>query len=407
MVAAAALVTTAAHARKSEPHDEATTYASRHADEREEADHRHGDGRVDGGTGASGCNEKNGSAQDAPLQEDCDAPYQPSGIWRYQPQAEELYTHLWTQTGVAILIGMNFLMNIVSKEIDPMGTEYVMFWQILEDFFNIVFMLELALNMYGTWFFRFWRSGWNVFDFIVVGVGIIDTLRIDLPSPLKMLRMMRAFRVFRLFAKIKSLNKIVVSLAHAVPGMSNAMMINVLVMCIYAVVGVEFFEGGGGCLQPNRTLGFGPASLTTARGGCYGEEYFGAFGKSMYTLFQVLTGESWSEAIVRPLIWSYNTPMEQFGTAFFFVSFIVVNAIVLLNVVVAVLLEKMATDEDADAQQAQDASQIGSDMSILMEEMSSIKDSVRDCRADMESMQSQINKLVDLLENAKQLRVSV
>ena len=66
----------------------------------------------------------------------------------------------------------------------------------------------------------------------------------------------------------------------------------------------------------------------------YGQEYWGNFMKSLYTLFQVLTGESWSEAVARPLLeWS---PVP---TAIYFVSFMLLNGIVLINVVVAVLLE--------------------------------------------------------------------
>ena len=53
--------------------------------------------------------------------------------------------------------------------------------------------------------------------------------------------MIRAFRVFRLFKRIKSLNKIIVSLGKAVPGVLNAFFVVFLVMCIYAILGVDFF----------------------------------------------------------------------------------------------------------------------------------------------------------------------
>ena len=81
-----------------------------------------------------------------------------------------------------------------------------------QDVFNWCFLIELSLNMYGHWCKPFWKSGWNVFDVIVVTVGLLNMLRLALPGPLRLLRMMRAFRVFRLFKRIKSLNKIIVSL---------------------------------------------------------------------------------------------------------------------------------------------------------------------------------------------------
>ena len=70
-------------------------------------------------------------------------------------------------------------------------------------------------------------------------------LAIPLPGPLRLLRTLRAFRVFRLFKRVKSLNKIVVSLGKAMPGVMNAFLILTLVMCIYAILAVDFFQAEG------------------------------------------------------------------------------------------------------------------------------------------------------------------
>ena len=77
-------------------------------------------------------------------------------------------------------------------------------------------------------------------------------------------------------------------------------------------------------------------------GARFGTAYFGNFLKSLYTLFQVLTGDSWSEAIGRPLM-AY-TPTS----GIYFVSFILLTPIILINVVVAVLLEKMVSEEEEE-----------------------------------------------------------
>ena len=73
------------------------------------------------------------------------------------------------------------------------------------------------------------QSGWNVFDFIVVAVGILLMAAGDAlaGTPLSNLKMLRAFRVFRLFKRIKSLNKVVMSLLNAIPGVTNAFIIMV------------------------------------------------------------------------------------------------------------------------------------------------------------------------------------
>ena len=140
------------------------------------------------------------------------------GFWKFQPQAEKLYTNMKVQFFVAALIAGNFVCNIVEKWIDPKGTEYPDVFYGMETFFNVIFAVELCVNMYAFWFCRFWRSGWNIFDFIVVAIGILSVAKVELPGPLGMLRMMRAFRVFRLFKRVKSLNKIMVSLAKAEGG---------------------------------------------------------------------------------------------------------------------------------------------------------------------------------------------
>jgi len=267
----------------------------------------------------------------------------PGGIWKFQPAAERVYTNMKVQLFVAGLIAGNFVANIIEKSIDPAGTLYPDVFYGIETFFNVMFFMELCVNMYAFWCCPFWRSGWNIFDFVVVAIGVLSVFKVELPGPLSMLRMMRAFRVFRLFKRVKSLNKIMVSLAKAVPGVANAFFILLLVMSIYAIIAVDLFKDYGKGGKYINIKG-NEVALITSRQQEYGFEYFGNFGKSLYTMFQVLTGESWAEAVARPLLHG-NSVVEAFGVAFFFVSFIVVNGVVLINVVVAVLLEKMVDDE--------------------------------------------------------------
>lgn len=263
--------------------------------------------------------------------------------WRkYQPQAKRLYNHIIVQVGVAALIGGNFAVNIIQAQIDPTGDDDSGVFAIFEIFFNVVFLVELALNMYSSWLCDFWRSGWNVFDLIVVLIAWMFLLNVPLPGPMKLLRMLRAFRVFRLFKRVASLRKILNSLAKAMPGMRDAFLIQLIVMSIYAIIGVDRFHdyGEGGSFTNEKGM---VIELYTDRDQEWGFEYFGDFGKSLYTMFQVLTGDSWSEVVCRPLFHSASAT-TRWGSLFFFVSFVLLNAVVLINVVVAVLLEKMVDD---------------------------------------------------------------
>jgi hypothetical protein len=342
----------------------------------------------------------------------------PAWIWRWQPQAEVIYQDIKIQLFVASLIVTNFLTFMISKQIDPAEQKYSSVWAGLDLFYNAIFLLELLLNMYGSWLCVFWSSPWNVFDFMVVSIGVLDTAKVDL-GPLRMLRMMRAFRVFRLFKKIESLNKIIMSLLHAIPGMVNAFLINLIFMCIYAVLAVDFFGYiGEDCeTNPEKTQ-----FTITSRDNCFGVEYYGNFAKSLYTLFQVLTGDSWSEAVVRPIIGYYDEPHNMLGTGMFFVSFIIINAIVLINVVVAVLLDKMADtppveEEGAIVEGAQEEkpavvetgpeaenallSSLAGDVKAIetgLAELRTLRQDVDTSRSEMGALRTQLSAILTVLE---------
>lgn len=315
-----------------------------------------------------------------------------------QEKAEEFYAQVNVQITVAIIIIANFVMNMVEKQIDPDGDKYVDVWYHLELFFNIVFLVELLLNMFGSWFWKFWRSSWNIFDFIVVAIGTLDMANAPLPGHLKLLRMMRAFRVFRLFNRVKSLQKIVGSLARAVPGVANAFLIMLIVMCIFAVLGVEFYRWVGSCGGESWKDGV----FETSRQMCFGDEYFGTFSRSLYTLFQILTGDSWSEAVVRPILLSYPIePYEKVGSAVFFVGFVIINYVVLINVVVAVLLDKMqesapeSAEEDVSSEPAQKSDASNSNINNAQQEdpvsgdddpLADLRDKVKHLKKDVEGL---------------------
>jgi len=283
----------------------------------------------------------------------------PAGFCKYQKAVQAFYSGKKIQIVVAALIVLNFGVQCVSKQIDPYGDKYETIWHISEDFFNIMFLLELLVNMYGSWMRRFFLSKWNRFDCVVVLIGALDLCRVPLPGPLKLVRMLRAFRVFRLFGKVESIKKILIMIRRAIPGVVSAFILLFIVLCIYSVLSVDFFRNiHSDChaVEP-------PApTAITPRGKCFGEDYFGNFLRALYTFFQVLTGESWSEAAVRPVIQYFeNSVAETIGISIFFVSFFLINSIVLLNVVVAVLIEGMSggvADEVIDSEEEEDDDQL-------------------------------------------------
>jgi hypothetical protein len=299
----------------------------------------------------------NESAQGKPLEEDTTivgaAESEIEGFWKHQSRIRSHYQGTRSQVVVVGLIAGNFFVQCLQAQIDPERSEHILEWEIVEHFFNIAFAFELGVNLYGHWYKPFFKSYWNIFDVVVVFIGLLDSLQTPMPGPLRLVRMVRAFRAFRLFGKVESLRKIIASLRCALPGVFNAFVIMAIVMAIYAVLGVNFFKDIylKDCLVEHGT----PAPLFTGRAMCYGEDYYGRFASSIYTLFQVLTGESWSEAVARPTLHYYQEAgswSSTTGAAFFYVSFILLNAVVLMNIIIALLIDGMARPPKTTAEPA-------------------------------------------------------
>jgi len=234
-------------------------------------------------------------------------------ILPFQEVVKNAYGHQWVQVAVAAIIFSNFVCSSAEKQLipDPGSTKAKVFF-IFENFFCYIFLLELLVNMYGSFFYPFWKSAWNCFDFIIVVIAFM-ALYSAKGSGISILRLFRAFRVFRLFKRIPTLRCIIEGVIASLPGVFNAFVILGLIMGIWSIIGVAFFGD----------LGV-PES-----------KYFQRFGDAMFTLWQCMTMDSWASNIARPLI------NETKGVGYiYFVSYIFVSGIVLSNVVVAILLEK-------------------------------------------------------------------
>lgn len=171
-----------------------------------------------------------------------------------------------------------------------------------------IFVVELALKLFafGAGFFR---SPWNVFDFIVVAVALVPA-----GAGFDVLRTLRVLRVLRLISALPQLRKVVSALIHAIPG----------ILSTGALLGLVFYVG---------------AVMTTTLFGESMPDYFGNMGDSLFSLFQITTLSSW-ETLVRPA-------MDEHPWAWaFFIPFILVAAFTTLNLIIAVIVDAMNTMHD-------------------------------------------------------------
>jgi len=172
----------------------------------------------------------------------------------------------------------------------------------------VLFTLELSAKLL-VYRLGFFRSGWNWFDLLIVGIAWAPAT-----GALSVLRAFRIFRIMRLLSVVPQLRRVIAALAHSIPGMISILGVLMLIFYVAAVLATKLF---GGADDANM------------------QEWFGSVGASAYTLFQIMTLESWSMGIVRPT-------MQLFPHAWlFFVPFIVVTSFAVLNLFIGIIVDAL------------------------------------------------------------------
>ncbi|WP_394619432.1 ion transporter [Lentzea sp. JNUCC 0626] len=205
-----------------------------------------------------------------------------------------------------------------------------------------VFVVELGLRFsaYGKDFFR---DPWNWFDTAVVAVTLLPTAS----GAFSVLRALRVMRVLRLVSVVPSMRRVVSALLTALPGMASITALLALVLYVSAVIATKLFSG----VAP---------------------DYFGDLGDSLFTLFQVMTGEAWSE-VARQVM------AEQPFAWIFFVGYLVVTSFTVLNLFIAVAVSAMQ-NQMSEEHAEHDREEMAATMEILTE--------VRRLRADVEALRA-------------------
>jgi voltage-gated sodium channel len=176
-----------------------------------------------------------------------------------------------------------------------------------------VFVLEIAVRIY-VHRRAFWRDPWSLFDFAVVTIALVPA-----SSQLAVLRALRVLRVLRLLTIVPSMRRVVGALLASIPGLGSIGLVLLIIYYVFAVIATHLFAAA----YP---------------------EWFGHLGRSLYTLFQIMTLESWSMGISRPV-------MESFPYAWaFFIPFILVATFTMLNLFIAIIVNAMQSYNEREQQ---------------------------------------------------------
>jgi voltage-gated sodium channel len=201
-----------------------------------------------------------------------------------------------------------------------------------------VFVVEIAIRLvaHGP---RFFRDPWSVFDFAVVAIALVPA-----SGPFAVLRALRVLRVLRLLTMVPRMRRVVAGLLSAIPGLGSVFAILMLIFYVASVIATQLFAEKF-------------------------PDWFGSIGASAYTLFQIMTLESWSMGIARPV-------MEAFPYAWiFFVLFILIATFTMLNLFIAVIVTAIQGEQRVEIQRHEDAvvTRVDADTAILQREIAGLR----------------------------------
>ncbi len=182
----------------------------------------------------------------------------------------------------------------------------------------VIFTIELALKFF-AYRLAFFRSGWNLFDLAIVTIAWVPT-----SGALAVLRALRILRVLRLISVVPQMRRVVAAIGHSIPGMVSVVGVLGLIFYVSAVLATKLFG-----THPNADM----------------QEWFGTISASAYTLFQIMTLESWSMGVVRPT-------MQLFPWAWaFFLPFIIITSFAVLNFFIGIIVDSMQMAQKLEAQE--------------------------------------------------------
>ena len=250
------------------------------------------------------------------------------------------------QNAITILI----VLNAITLGLETNQNIMLDYGKELHLFDNLVlaiFCIEISIKLLNRRL-DFFKKGWNIFDFVIVSVALVPS-----SGPLEVLRTLRIFRAMRLISVVPSMRKVIQALFLAIPGIFSVGSIIMLIFYVSSVLTTNFF-------------------------GAEFDEWFGSIGRSMYSLFQIMTLESWSMGIVRPVMeiypWSW----------IFFVVFILITSFAVLNLFIGIIVDAMQQQSIAE-------------QSIVSKKSDATQTATNDTHREIVALRKEIHELKKLL----------
>ncbi|XP_038694434.1 two pore calcium channel protein 1 isoform X3 [Tripterygium wilfordii] len=247
---------------------------------------------------------------------------------------------------ISFVLVVNLVAVIIETTLDIANNSAQKVWQVVEFVFGWIYMLEMALKVYAFGFENYWRDGQNCFDFVITWVIVIgETITFASPKGLtflsngewiRYLLLARLLRLVRLLMHVQRYRAFVATFLTLIPSLMPYLGTIFCVMCIYCSLGVQIFGGIVNAGNPK-------LEATELAEDGYLLFNFNDYPNGMVTLFNLLVMGNWQ-------VWmqSYKKLTGTSWTLAYFISFYLITVLLLLNLVVAFVLEAFFTEMDLE-----------------------------------------------------------
>uniref|UniRef100_A0A8D2KZ94 Sodium channel protein n=1 Tax=Varanus komodoensis TaxID=61221 RepID=A0A8D2KZ94_VARKO len=270
---------------------------------------------------------------------------------KFQGMVFDFVTKQAFDISIMILICLNMVTMMVETDDQTDAMETILYR--INLIFIVLFTGECVLKLISLRYYYF-TIGWNIFDFVVVILSIVGMFLAEIiekyfvsPTLFRVIRLARIGRILRLIKGAKGIRTLLFALMMSLPALFNIGLLLFLVMFIYAIFGMSNFA------YVKREVGIDDLFN------------FETFGNSMLCLFQITTSAGW-DGLLAPILNSgppdCDPEVDHPGSSvkgdcgnpsvgiFFFVSYIIISFLVVVNMYIAVILENfsVATEESAE-----------------------------------------------------------
>jgi voltage-gated sodium channel len=250
--------------------------------------------------------------------------------------AERLISAKWFELSITIIILINSLLIGVETYVENDTIS------LIQGVILGIFTFEiLARFIAADGIKEFFKSGWNIFDLVLVLIGYIPTSIVTNASMMMALRVLRVFRVLRLLRAAKEIKVMITVLVKSLKALFYNIVLFVIFIYLFAIIGVSVFKlPDPDTLEADQKAVYEQLMVEAPNAPTCSPDPYGSLHEAMFTLFRALTGEDWTDLrynLVKASEYDIIDVSPTFITTFHVLWFIL-SAFLLLNLVVGAIV---------------------------------------------------------------------